>query len=255
MINLETATSFLGGHTLAAEHKYHISWHSLLHCYSKRADWPPFFISFGWTLDVVELFALWTFFTTAFLVNPCAIGSVWVDGGEKRVNADWYIGGVNKGWCWLFLASCVSSQVLFGMISCFHPAAATVGQQSESDENNTQQREVNNGHERRSYLSRRRWRSWQIQSHLHSDQVRHSLLRHFHVRIRFDWPTRFEHREAFVHLNPRTVLPEVTIPPNVTPGHDVQTVIIDTSREFQPFYAWFRNLAGFDPTCSWSLDD
>ena len=37
-------------------------------------------------------------------------------------------------------------------------------------------------------------------------------------------------REAFVRLAPRTVLPEVTIPPSVTPGHDVTTVIIDTSR-------------------------
>ncbi|CEQ42539.1 SPOSA6832_04359, partial [Sporobolomyces salmonicolor] len=33
----------------------------------------------------------------------------------------------------------------------------------------------------------------------------------------------------FVRLAPRTVLPEVTIPPSVTPGHDVTTVIIDTS--------------------------
>ncbi|GAA5970928.1 hypothetical protein JCM11641_004512 [Rhodosporidiobolus odoratus] len=36
-------------------------------------------------------------------------------------------------------------------------------------------------------------------------------------------------KEAFVRLAPRTVLPEVTIPPSVTPGHDVTTVIIDTS--------------------------
>ncbi|GJN94539.1 hypothetical protein Rhopal_007622-T1 [Rhodotorula paludigena] len=36
-------------------------------------------------------------------------------------------------------------------------------------------------------------------------------------------------KEAFVRLAPRTVLPEVTIPPAVTPGHDVTTVIIDTS--------------------------
>ncbi|GAA5916550.1 hypothetical protein JCM5296_005098 [Sporobolomyces johnsonii] len=36
-------------------------------------------------------------------------------------------------------------------------------------------------------------------------------------------------KEAFVRLAPRTVLPEVTIPPTVTPGHDVTTVIIDTS--------------------------
>ncbi|TNY18913.1 mitochondrial Rho GTPase [Rhodotorula diobovata] len=36
-------------------------------------------------------------------------------------------------------------------------------------------------------------------------------------------------KEAFVRLAPRTVLPEVTIPPSVTPGHDVTTVIVDTS--------------------------
>ena len=41
-------------------------------------------------------------------------------------------------------------------------------------------------------------------------------------------------REAFVRLAPRTVLPEVTIPPSVTPGHDVTTVIVDTSRAFPP---------------------
>ncbi|GAA5830167.1 hypothetical protein JCM11251_006904 [Rhodosporidiobolus azoricus] len=36
-------------------------------------------------------------------------------------------------------------------------------------------------------------------------------------------------KEAFVRLAPRTVLPEVTIPPSVSPGLDVTTVIIDTS--------------------------
>ncbi|GAA5842220.1 hypothetical protein JCM3766R1_005068 [Sporobolomyces carnicolor] len=36
-------------------------------------------------------------------------------------------------------------------------------------------------------------------------------------------------KESFVRLAPRTVLPEVTIPPSVTPGHDVTTLIIDTS--------------------------
>ncbi|BGP27838.1 ERMES complex Ca(2+)-binding regulatory GTPase gem1 [Rhodotorula toruloides] len=36
-------------------------------------------------------------------------------------------------------------------------------------------------------------------------------------------------KESFVRLAPRTVLPEVTIPPAVTPGHNVTTVIIDTS--------------------------
>ncbi|GAA6013790.1 hypothetical protein JCM11491_005100 [Sporobolomyces phaffii] len=36
-------------------------------------------------------------------------------------------------------------------------------------------------------------------------------------------------KESFVRLAPRTVLPEVTIPPSVTPGHDVTTVIVDTS--------------------------
>ncbi|GAA6063707.1 hypothetical protein JCM10212_004434 [Sporobolomyces blumeae] len=36
-------------------------------------------------------------------------------------------------------------------------------------------------------------------------------------------------KESFVRLAPRTVLPEVTIPPSVTPGLDVTTVIIDTS--------------------------
>lgn len=41
-------------------------------------------------------------------------------------------------------------------------------------------------------------------------------------------------REAFVKLSPRTVLPEVTIPPSVTPGHDVTTLIIDTSRALLP---------------------
>ncbi len=34
-----------------------------------------------------------------------------------------------------------------------------------------------------------------------------------------------------MRLAPRTVLPEVTIPPSVTPGHDVTTLIIDTSRK------------------------
>ncbi|KAK4056464.1 ERMES complex Ca(2+)-binding regulatory GTPase gem1 [Microbotryomycetes sp. JL221] len=36
-------------------------------------------------------------------------------------------------------------------------------------------------------------------------------------------------KEEFVRLAPRTRLPEVTIPPSVTPGHDVTTLIIDTS--------------------------
>ncbi|GAA6037463.1 hypothetical protein JCM8097_008200 [Rhodosporidiobolus ruineniae] len=36
-------------------------------------------------------------------------------------------------------------------------------------------------------------------------------------------------KEAFVRLAPHTTLPEVTIPPSVTPGHNVTTVIIDTS--------------------------
>ncbi|SDA04574.1 BZ3501_MvSof-1269-A2-R1_Chr3-2g06294 [Microbotryum saponariae] len=36
-------------------------------------------------------------------------------------------------------------------------------------------------------------------------------------------------KEHFVKLAPRTVLPEVTIPPSVTPGHQVTTIIIDTS--------------------------
>ncbi|GAA5995100.1 hypothetical protein JCM5350_003269 [Sporobolomyces pararoseus] len=36
-------------------------------------------------------------------------------------------------------------------------------------------------------------------------------------------------KESFVKLAPRTVLPVVTIPPSVTPGHDVTTLIIDTS--------------------------
>ncbi|GAA5954083.1 hypothetical protein JCM10213_007114 [Rhodosporidiobolus nylandii] len=36
-------------------------------------------------------------------------------------------------------------------------------------------------------------------------------------------------KEAFVRLAPRTVLPEVTIPPSVSPAHDVTTVIVDSS--------------------------
>ncbi|KAK4051643.1 ERMES complex Ca(2+)-binding regulatory GTPase gem1 [Microbotryomycetes sp. JL201] len=36
-------------------------------------------------------------------------------------------------------------------------------------------------------------------------------------------------KEEFVRLAPRTRLPEVTIPPSVTPGHDVTTLIVDTS--------------------------
>lgn len=36
-------------------------------------------------------------------------------------------------------------------------------------------------------------------------------------------------KEAFVRLHPRSVLPEVTIPPSVSPGMDVTTIIIDTS--------------------------
>ncbi|SCV74493.1 BQ2448_8134 [Microbotryum intermedium] len=40
-------------------------------------------------------------------------------------------------------------------------------------------------------------------------------------------------KEQFVKLAPRTVLPEVTIPPSVTPGHHVTTIIIDTSPRSQ----------------------
>ncbi|KDE06290.1 mitochondrial Rho GTPase 1 [Microbotryum lychnidis-dioicae p1A1 Lamole] len=40
-------------------------------------------------------------------------------------------------------------------------------------------------------------------------------------------------KEHFVKLAPRTVLPEVTIPPSVTPGHQVTTIIIDTSPRSQ----------------------
>lgn len=111
----------------------------------------------------------------------------------------------------------------------------------------TLKKQSNNGNKRCSYLSSRRRRSWQIQSHLHSDQVRHPPLpSHLRVFPSRDWQkySSVLNREAFVQLNPRTVLPEVTIPPNVTPGHDVQTVIIDTSRKFS-FTRVFR---------SWSLD-
>lgn len=100
------------------------------------------------------------------------------------------------------------------------------------------------GSTRRKGLPSRRRRRWEVVNYYFADKVsrphgpvpacsnpsRHCLrLAPNEILTNLASPAR---REAFVRLAPRTTLPEVTIPPTVTPGLDVTTLIIDTSREY-----------------------